>query len=171
MFSVTENHLAIILGELSYPALQQLALGADECGVHAKQEVQRRVLQLLVPEVKNAALFLAALAQCHGVLTGQFVVALLDPLGAETFQAIDVVVGSEDYTRFLWLLSLDEIEGAFIRRVLPTGIPGLQADAFIHAVEMGGEHTTFRVVQSPSTSALFSIPYFYSTHLMNYVTN
>lgn len=166
--SLTADDLLRIVGKLSFAALHELCIGGGECSVLAQAEIFRRLIALLYPEVTDAQRFLDALHTFNAVITGNFVLTLIDPLQRQTFSSIDVIVGREEYGAFKhWL----EVHESSYEEDRPDQILGLHKDGYHDAVLMTCAGGYIRVIQSVARSPLFTIPHYYSSHLMNYISS
>ncbi|KAI0085323.1 hypothetical protein BDY19DRAFT_996864 [Irpex rosettiformis] len=154
--------------KLTFPALEDVLVSNSGCSEFAHDEVCRRFNELLSLEVTNTDRFLEALRHYKAVLSGRFVLSMLDPMQREGFHSITVFVAHEEFDNFVEFM--EEYEEGSVERELDE-ICGLHADGFTKAVYMVCARDTFHIIQSASSSPLFPIPYFYSTHLMNYVAH
>lgn len=113
-----------------------------------------------------------AMKTFSAILCGDFVVNVLEP--KEKYGRVDFIVPKHTFWGFIeFLEDSEDVEYLGFVRVLST----MHRNGYKHAVDFrcpekdGQPGTVVRIIRSNATSPLYSVPYFFSTHLMNVITH
>lgn len=155
---------------MNVDTLCRFQLESDTALSAVRQEMQDRVIQALFRNLDGPTKFLNALKRYNGVVSGEFVISLLDSAGAERYTHLDVFIDKRRFWEFIMYLVQEEKAQAHDVLV---DIPGLRREAYITAMDfkIKSRQSTIRVIQSTGHSPLFSIPQYCSTHFMNVLTH
>lgn len=157
-----------LLSMSSFATLCRFQSRSKHAASAVRLEVRSRVLRALAQNIKDPEAFLDQLRECNAVLSGQFVLSVIDPLETETYSTIDVFTSDDGFLRFVEYLE-DTNNGRLhsFERV----VPGLSDDGFHYAFEVHCASVNIRVVRAKTCFPAMSIPFYYSTHLMNYIAH
>ncbi|KAI0743310.1 hypothetical protein BC629DRAFT_1599617 [Irpex lacteus] len=139
----------------------------------ARQLVQgeffRRLEELLKKHGFNIHMFLDALRHFNCILAGPFVLSLLDPMGSETYNVIDVI-GGDSPLFMLFAHFLEDSYGARLHARL-SELPDFPRNSYRYALlfRLPRGKTRVRLIRAVHSVPQFLIPQYSATHLMNYI--
>ena len=135
-------------------------------------EVRRRVGRALEANGFDAAGFLEAMGRCNCVLAGRFVLSMVDPLGRETYDQIDVLAGDLHFAYTLFSSYLESEYSAYMEERLDC-IEDFPVGTYHHAVRYTYPNTNrgaeVRIIYANHERPEFLVPHYPATHWMNYI--
>ncbi len=170
-YRAVEADLNTLLGFSTIESLCRFQNTTSTARVRVSAEVLERITNLLTPYFAEPLMFLQQLSplRLNAVLSGHFVSAMLDSTNSQQYTYLDVFSGRDSFSDMLSYLL--KKEGATVKGVL-ADVPGLGSKAFKCALQLetasGG---LIRLIQSVRSSPFFPITLYYSTHLMNAITD
>ncbi len=136
------------------------------------EEIQSRIVRELACNFRLPDSIMQGLKDFKAVLCGQAVVSVIE--AKETYDRVEFLVAKDSFWRFAeFLEDTEHIEMIGFVPILGT----LHRDGYKYALDFkcpatdGQPGTHVRVIRSTSNTPLFSVPYFFSTHLMNVITH
>ncbi|KAI0753910.1 hypothetical protein BC629DRAFT_1440969 [Irpex lacteus] len=133
----------------------------------AEAEVLVKVIDKLFTVFQDPRALLDALNDCNCILSGQFVVNLLNPTHMPTVDCVDVLAGDDRFALFAHHLERKE-RGRVVAHV--EDVPDFTPGSYKYAHIFTCAKSTVRVVRSNNNSPFYLVPHYPATHLMNYLT-
>ena len=134
----------------------------------ARAEIRRRVLSKLSVLLSDGEGLLNALDACNSVLSGKWVLAIVDPLGQEKANHLEILAGDDRFSLFVhWLEANEGAQLIHHLSYLPDFTPG----SYHYALTFRCPHVTIRVVRSVRDNPHHLVAHYVATHLMNYITS
>lgn len=162
--SVARNTVEELLSVSSLGALYNFRTESEEADRLVREEIRTRILRSVARNLSKPEAFLHALQQYNCVVSGPFVLSLVDPLSSDSYERMDVFACDHRFSDFISYLKEEEHA---VRGEDSIWVDGLEEGSFWYATDMKCPAATVRIIRSPELTPLYTIPHYYSTHLMN----